>query len=194
MSHTRHICLMTTIRPTTRDAIIEAAFALFAEHPTASLGDVAKRAGVGRATLHRHFAGRPELMRALAKIALSELEDAIEVLTSDATSYEEGFRLSLHATVPLADRQWFLAHEGLEADPDVAAAYQASRDQLRDDVEKAKNEGVFDANVPTAWIAEAYENLTYAAWSLVRSGETTPKQAADLAWRTLKTGLTGDMK
>lgn len=182
---------MTQIRPTTRDAIIEAAFQVYDENPSASLGDVAARAGVGRATLHRHFPGRAELMRALAFIAMEELEQAVAARTAGVDDWGEGFRLSLHAMVPLANRQWFLANEGLEADPDVAAAYQASLDDLHSDVEAAKAAGVFAADAPTAWIATAYENLTYAAWSLVRAGEATPKQAAELAWRTLSTGLKG---
>ncbi len=186
-----HICLMSKIRPTTQDAIVEAAFEVFSENQGASLGDVALRAGVGRATLHRHFPGRPELMRALAKIALAELEEAVAQATASAISYEEGFRLSLFAIVPLANRQWFLANEGLEADPEIAAAYDASLDELRRDVTEAKKEGAFDPNVPTEWVVEAYENLIYAAWSLVRSGEATPKQAAELAWRTLSQGLKG---
>ncbi|WP_300038766.1 TetR/AcrR family transcriptional regulator [uncultured Roseobacter sp.] len=182
---------MSKIRPTTRDAVIEAAFDVFSENQAASLGDVAQRAGVGRATLHRHFPGRPELMRALARIAMDELDAAVETATAGAHSYEEGFRLSLFAIVPLANRQWFLANEGLEADPEIAAAYKASLDDLRRDVEAAKKEGAFDAGVPTDWIVQAYENLVYAAWSLVRSGEATPKQAAELAWRTLSQGLKG---
>ena len=182
---------MKKIRPDTRDAIIEAAFLVFADNPGATLADVAERAGVGRATLHRHFPGRLELLRALAKVALSELERAVDEATADAVSYEDGFRLALHATVPLANRQWFLAHEGLETDEEIAAAYKASLEDLHRDVEMAKQEGVFDTAVPTAWIVEAYENLTYAAWSLVRSGEATPKQAADLAWLTLSRGLKG---
>lgn len=187
-----HLCLMSKIRPTTRDAIIEAAFEVFSENQSASLGDVAQRAGVGRATLHRHFPGRPELMRALAKIAMAELDEAVDQATIDAPSYEEAFRLSLFAIVPLANRQWFLANEGLEADPEIAAAYESSLQELRRDVEKAKEEGAFNPNVPTAWIVEAYENLIYAAWSLVRSGEATPRQAAELAWRTLSQGLKGN--
>ena len=185
---------MKKIRPTTRNAIVEAAFDVFSQNQSASLGDVATRACVGRATLHRHFPGRPELMRALAKIAIAELDDAVERATEDAKSYEEGFRLSLFAIVPLANRQWFLANEGLEAEPEIVAVYAASLQELRDDVEAVKTEGAFDPNVPTAWIVEAYENLIYAAWSLVRSGEATPKQAAELAWQTLSQGLKGNTR
>lgn len=182
---------MTVVRPNTRDAIIEAAFQLFAEKPTSSLGEVADRAGVGRATLHRYFPGRSELMSALAKIAMEDLDRAVKDATADSESYEEGFRLSLHAIVPLANRQWFLAQEGVEADEEVAAAYQASHQELLQDLEMAKAEGFIDAAMPTSWIAEVYRNLIYAAWSIVRSGEATPKQAADLAWRTFCAGLKG---
>ncbi|MEO0624576.1 MAG: helix-turn-helix domain-containing protein [Pseudomonadota bacterium] len=183
---------MSKIRPDAQNAIIEAAFIVYAERPTASLGDVAERAGVGRATLHRYFAGRADLMRALALTAMEELEQAVTAQTAPAENYGDGFRLALHAIVPLADRQLFLAQEGLEADPQVAAAYQASRDQLHADVEAAKAEGFFAADMPTAWIVTVFENLIYAAWSLVRDGEATPKQAAELAWHTLSNGLQGD--
>ncbi len=130
-------------------------------------------------------------MRSLALTALAELSEAIDKATENAESYEEGFQLSLFAIVPLANRQWFLANEGIDTDPAVAAAYQESLDALRRDIEEAKREGAFDPHLPSAWIVEAYENLTYAAWSLVRSGEATPKQAAELAWRTFSNGLKG---
>ncbi|MCJ8307443.1 MAG: TetR/AcrR family transcriptional regulator [Hyphomicrobiales bacterium] len=190
----RHICLMNQIRPSTRDAIIEAAFLVFAENPGAALGDVAARAGVGRATLHRHFPGRLELMRALAKIAMAELDHAVAQATADAQSYEEGFRLSLEAIVPLANRQWFLANEGLQVDDEVAKAYRKSRSELCRDIELAKQEGLFDPALPTQWIAETYESLIYAAWSMVRAGDATSNQAADLAWRTFSNGLKGMSK
>ncbi|MEM9212133.1 MAG: TetR/AcrR family transcriptional regulator [Pseudomonadota bacterium] len=184
---------MNKIKLETRDAIIEAAFQIYNENAGASLGDIADRAGVGRATLHRYFPGRDELMAALAMIALEELEAAIEASAGKAQSYEEYFRLAIQAVVPLANRQWFLSHEAVDADPEVAKAYDASRAEMHAEIEKAKEEGLFDADLPTFWIDEVIENLTYAAWSMVRKGEATPKQAADLAWRTLMNGMKGDM-
>ncbi|MEM1316029.1 MAG: helix-turn-helix domain-containing protein, partial [Pseudomonadota bacterium] len=58
----RHLCLMSNIRLSSRDAILEAAFQLYARRPDASLAEVAQRAGVGRATLHRHFGSREALI------------------------------------------------------------------------------------------------------------------------------------
>ena len=60
-------------RLSAREALIEAAFAVFSRDPSAPLAQVADRAGVGRATLHRYFASRDELVRALTEIAIAEM-------------------------------------------------------------------------------------------------------------------------
>ena len=177
------------IKPSSKDAIVEAAFLTFNEDPTASLADVADRAGVGRATLHRHFAARQDLITALAEIALDEIDAVIDAATADAPSYTEALRLSLHATIPLATRQWFLSHEDYAQAPDLIARYDASLAELHNTIEAARAEGSFAADLPTRWIAEAYENLIYAAWTMVREEEATTRQAADMAWRTFLKGV-----
>ena len=179
---------MDTIRPSTRDAIIEAAFQTFNRKPGASLGDVAAHAGVGRATLHRHFRSREALMTALARTATEELGAAVDAATAAATSHAEGLRLALAAIIPLAERQWFLAHEPVEQDPEIAKAFERDRRELLDSIEAARAEGAFAHEIPALWIATAYENLIYGAWTMVRDGDATPAQAADMAWRTLTSG------
>lgn len=180
---------MSKIKPSSREAIIEAAFQMFSKNPGASLGDVADYAGVGRATLHRHFSSRDTLMLELAQIALSELNDAVNASVVDAASHTEGLRLSLQAVIPLANRQWFLSHETMTDDPELAAAYAADIKALHDEIELAKSEGSIAEELPTKWVAEVYENLIYAAWTMVREEEATPTQAADLAWRTFLRGV-----
>ncbi len=182
---------MTKIKLSSKEAIIEAGFEVFSRNPGASLEDVARRAGVGRATLHRHFTSRDQLMIALARIASDELEEAIEIATSNASSHTEGLQQALAAMIPLADRQWFLAHEPVDKDEEVATAYQAGLDELATEIEAARAEGTFAQDVPTVWLVEAYENLIYAAWTLVRNGDATPDQASGLAWRTLTQGMKG---
>ncbi|MEM6619281.1 MAG: TetR/AcrR family transcriptional regulator [Pseudomonadota bacterium] len=184
--------LQPTTRPTTKDAIIEAAFIVFAAHPGAPLAEVATRAGVGRATLHRHFPKRADLMNALSLVAVKELDQAVAAATADAQTAAEALSLALHSIVPLANRQWFLSQEWHDLSPEVDAAHAFGRGELHATFEAAKREGAFGRHVPTRWLIEAYENLIYSAWSLVRSGDATPKQAADLAWRTLTLGLKGD--
>lgn len=185
----RHICIMKKIRPQARDAIIEAAFQVFGRDPGASLADIAERAGVGRATLHRHFKGRDDLMVALAQTAMRELDQAVDAAVADATSYTEALEISLATIIPLADRQWFLAREPVEHDQEVMAGYQRQVRELADAIDAAKAEGSFGSDVPTSWIVQAFDHLVYAAWESVRTGEATASQAATLAWRTLTKGL-----
>ncbi len=180
---------MDDIRPQTRDAIIEAAFQVFGGNPGAALAEVAERAGVGRATLHRHFKGRDDLMVELARTAVRELDAAVEAATADAPSYGEALRISLEAIIPLASRHWFLAREPVETDAGVMADHEHRMQELADAIDAAKREGCFGADVPTAWIAQAFDSLVYAAWEMIRAGDATPGQAAALAWRTLTTGL-----
>ena len=179
----------SSIRPSTRDAIIDAAFAVLSKNPSAALADIAARAGVGRATLHRHFASRDALVRALAKIANKEMNEAVETACADAQSHSEVARLALQALIPLGDRYGFLALEPLDDDPELRAEYEQEQRETAEMIEGAKSEGLLDPALPTAWIVQAYDHLIYAGWESVKAGETTPDQAADLAWRTLTLGL-----
>lgn len=174
-----------------RETVLQAAFTALAADPTASLAEIAAAAGVGRATLHRHFAGRDDLMRAMALRALDELDTAVEQATRDAPSHTDALRLSLHAMIPLAARHWFLANDDLSDDPEIAAAYEKDAAEMRMTIEGARAEGTFAADVPTPWIVASFEALLFTAWEQVRAGELTPKQASALAWRTLTTGLKG---
>ncbi|MGG8410223.1 TetR/AcrR family transcriptional regulator [Streptomyces sp. 12297] len=92
------------------EKIVAAAGALIAEHGAdASLEEVARRAGVGSATLHRHFPSRQVLLEAVFK-------DRVEVLCAKAgdllTESDPGQALStwLHAVGAHA-----AAHRGLGA-------------------------------------------------------------------------------
>lgn len=180
---------MTKIKLDTKDAILQAGFDIFSKNSGASLDKVAKRAGVGRATLHRYFSSRDDLIEALAWTAMGELNEAVEDAVQEAQSYTEGLKLALTAIVPLSNRQLFLANEPLDHIPKISEAYLKDKQELIADIEKAKLEGTFASDIPSIWIAESFEALIYAAWIMVKDGEATHKQAADLAWRTLTVGL-----
>ena len=168
--------------------ILNAAFTVFSQNPGASLADVAKAAGVGRATLHRHFSGRDDLMVALTLTAAQELDAAVDAAVAECETYTEALELALHAILPLAARHMFLATEPATHDPRVAEVYAAQTRDLAHDIDMAKAEGTFDPHLPTEWIVQAYENLIYAGWTMVMAGDATPKQAAAFAWRTLTQG------
>ncbi|MEM7504103.1 MAG: TetR/AcrR family transcriptional regulator [Pseudomonadota bacterium] len=180
---------MKTIRLSTRDALMEASFELLSRNPGASLAEIAEAAGVGRATLHRYFSTRDELLRSLALTAIAEMDAAAEGATHDAETYGEALRATLEVVIPLSTRHGFLANEPISDDPELTREYARQDEEVRELIDGAKSEGVFDPTVSTTWIVQAYEYLLYAAWESVNEGEATPSQAANLAWRTLTAGL-----
>ncbi|MEM8616850.1 MAG: helix-turn-helix domain-containing protein [Pseudomonadota bacterium] len=182
---------MTILRPPTRTAIIEAAFEIFSRDPSASLSEVSERAGVGRATLHRHFPSRDALVRALALIAIEEMDAAADAATAGAPNYTTAFQRMLSALIPLGSRHGFLALEPIEGDPEIADAFARQQRETSELIDACKAEGLFELTVPTDWISQVFDHLLYAAWESIKAGETTPKQASDLAWRTLTRGLSG---
>ena len=125
----------------------------------------------------------------MARSALKEMDTVVETACADVISYGDALERTLEALIPLGDRHSFLATEAVSGDAELDAAYKAAQDETRDWVVAAKKEGVFDPNVPTAWIVKAYDHLLYAAWESVKAGEITQAQASQLAWRTLTLGL-----
>lgn len=176
-------------RLSTAEAIVAAGFAVFSRDPSASLSVVAEAAGVGRATLHRYFPSRDNLLGELARIAVLEMDDAVEAACADAQTAADVLEMSLHALVPLADRHGFLGHLTADVDGAHQVEFRRQQSETEEMFEAAKEEGVFDRAVPTSWLVQAHEFLLYAAWESIRTGKATADQAAQLAWRTLRNGL-----
>lgn len=168
-------------------ALINAGFAVLSRNPGASLAEVAEAADVGRATLHRYFSSRADLFSALARYAMRELEEAASAATVNAQSYCDALRLVMGAIIPLAHRHMFLTQENLQ-DADLAEALAQQARELRDLIDAAKKEGGLRHELPTEWIAQAYDHLIYAAWMMIQREEATPRQAVDLAWTQFSKG------
>ncbi len=173
----------------TADAIVEAGFSVLSRNPGANIAEIASAAQVTRATLHRYFPSRAVLVAELAKRALAEMDAAVTSACHESASAGDVLRDSFTALIPLGDRHGFLAHEHLQLDDAIEAEFLQLQATTAQWIDAAKLEGVFDQHIPTEWINRTYDYLLYAAWDSVRRQETTPKQAAKLAWRTLTTGL-----
>lgn len=65
------------------EAIVEAASRVLAEDPSASVQDVAAACGLHRATVHRHFASREELIHAVRVQAFRETQTEVSRLADD---------------------------------------------------------------------------------------------------------------
>ena len=84
--------------------IQEAAIRLWAEEPSAGVADVAAAAGVGRATLYRHFPTRESLLEAIRSQGMTDGEQAMEECRLDEGSPTKAIERLLAAWLELGDR------------------------------------------------------------------------------------------
>lgn len=60
-----------------RERVLDHAVGMLAEDPAVGMAEIAQAAGIGRATLYRHFVNREELIAAIDRRAWEETERAI---------------------------------------------------------------------------------------------------------------------
>jgi TetR/AcrR family transcriptional regulator, mexCD-oprJ operon repressor len=100
-----------TTRLRTPAAILETAAHLLADRPEASMGELAAAAGVGRATLYRHFPTREALLVALASEAHQELVARITDASLDRAPVPEALQRLLRVFLTVGDRYVVLFRE-----------------------------------------------------------------------------------
>ncbi|MCG8467599.1 MAG: TetR/AcrR family transcriptional regulator, partial [Gemmatimonadetes bacterium] len=147
-------------------------------------------AGVGRATLYRHFSSREDLIRALAVESIREMDRATAHIEESATSARHAIELVFEAVAPLGERYHFLTMEtSLFDDPGVTRSWDRQRRDMSELIELAKEEGSMARDVPTPWAVAAADALIYAAWTAVKDGDVARNDAGRLASRTFLDGL-----
>jgi AcrR family transcriptional regulator len=171
-------------RTRTRRAILDAAVSVLARDPSASLGEVAAAADVGRTTLHRYFAERSDLMAALAIYAHERVAEATAraALSHGAAPdalgrlcreyFELGDVLTLMFGGTVDDEQF--EHEEAPHDRELAAL-----------IERGQAEGTVDPQLSVNWIVYMLWALLYTAWSLMREASVPRHEALEQCLRSL---------
>jgi AcrR family transcriptional regulator len=111
--------MSATANLNTRGAILETAARLLAEGD-ASMVEIATAAGVGRATLYRHYPTREALLAALAAQALDELAERVADAALEQTSVVEAIERLARVFLTVADRYVVLVRERVRPDADEA--------------------------------------------------------------------------
>ncbi|SEQ78309.1 transcriptional regulator, TetR family [Streptomyces sp. yr375] len=172
MSHLAYACLMAV----DRDHILRSAAALLARTSTATMDEVAKAAGISRATLHRHFAGRDALVRALETLGIAECEKALDAAQLDEGPADAAVRRLVGEIESAAGLLAFLytenqLFEGAEEHP----GWTRIDDRISALFRRGQKDGAFRIDLTPAWLTEAlYGLLASAAW-LVQSGRGAPR-------------------
>ncbi len=111
-----------------REKILTAARAAFAEPgATISMAEIARRAGVGMATLYRNFPGRQELLEALY---VDEVDAVCEAASAEAESPGAALVAWLHRFYAFFNSKHHLSAELLRSAEAGGAFFSSNRDRV----------------------------------------------------------------
>ena len=180
----------TGARARTRRAIIESATAVLSRTPDASLGTIARAAGVGRTTVHRHFPDRDALVRAIADAAMDATRDAYAAARLDEGPPIDALARLVHELVALGDRFAFLLREpALVGDPAVDAAEREMAAPIVVLIERGRASGALRDDLPVTWVLEVLMAAVYAAWGAIARGVLARADAPAAVTRTVLDGI-----
>lgn len=171
-----------------RAALLDAAAEVLAAEPQASLAEVASRAGLGRATLYRHFDSRESLMAAIREEALARATAALAELDLDC-GVGEGVRRAAAALVPLGMRFRILLVEGADTEVEFLARREVALAPLWRLVDRGIETGELDRGSGRAWSRLVLASLLVSAVRATAAGAVEPGDAGDLVARTYVRGL-----
>jgi AcrR family transcriptional regulator len=170
------------------EAILEAALRVLAEEPDAGTARIAAEAGVGRATVYRHFPDREALEVALRERAGAELR---RVIAEAVAAAELGVAAGLESLV--GGLLTLKARYAMLAPPRDAAAARRRMEEvhrpLREIVEAAQARGELRADVPAQWILAALRGLILSAHEERAARRLTLEETPARVVSTLLDGL-----
>lgn len=157
-------CLMSL----DREQVLRSAAALLTRKSTATMDEVAKAAGIGRATLHRHFAGRDALVRALENLGIQEFEAALDTAALDEGAAPDALRRLVVAVEPSAGLLAFLVTENqLFEGEEVNEGWNRLDARVAAFFRRGQERGEFRIDLTPAWLTEAlYGLISSGAWAV----------------------------
>lgn len=172
MSHMGYSRLMAL----DRDHVLRSAAALLTRKSTATMDEVAKAAGISRATLHRHFAGRDALVRALEALGIAECEAALDAARLAEGQAADAVHRLVREIEPAAGLLAFLYTENQLFEGDGQnQGWTRIDDRIAALFRRGQQSGEFRIDLTPAWLTEAlYGLLASAAWA-VSEGRVAPK-------------------
>jgi len=186
-------------RRAARPPLLDVAAQVLVADPAASLAEVAEAAGISRTTLHKHYATRDDLLRAVGHRAVDLWEQAVsEVAASGETSgpaassgpgaSDGGLLALVAALVPIGPQLAFLVRTP-DRVLDLEDRWEMVQERTLAVLKRAQARGVIAAAVPDWWLLSALFALVYIAADSVQAGRLAPLDAPQFTLRTFLRGL-----
>ena len=177
------------IRRDTAATLLDAAVEVLVADPSASLSDVAEAAGIGRTTLHKHYATRDDLLRAVGHRAIGRWEQVVASAESSADP-DGGLRVLAEAMISVGPYLAFLWRSpGFDHAEDIIARRREVAPRVLAVLKRAQALGLLRADVEDFWLLRTFYSVVYVAADSIDDGNLAPLAAPALIVDTLTRGL-----
>jgi TetR/AcrR family transcriptional repressor of mexCD-oprJ operon len=152
--------------------ILDAALEALASEPEASMAEIARRAGVVRATIYVHFPTRESLIESVTERAIAEVTEAMAAAEPERGDPDEALRRVL--AVGWRELGRFHALVGLNVrlpQAELRRRHRPVLTLLQPLIERGQRDGTFRSDVAAAWHLSMLLALIHAA-----SGELQAKR------------------
>ncbi|GAA1907464.1 TetR/AcrR family transcriptional regulator [Streptantibioticus ferralitis] len=186
MSHVGYPGLMTF----DREQVLRDAAALLTRKATASMDEIAKAAGVSRATLHRHFPGRDALVRALGALGIEQLAERLDAARIEEGDPVEAVRRLIEEAMPVSGFLAFLYGENqLYAVEELDEGWARIDKRVSALFRRGQEQGLFRYDLSPAWLCEAlYALIAASGWS-VQDGKVASRDSARMVGELMLGGM-----
>jgi AcrR family transcriptional regulator len=174
------------------EGILDATAELLATDPGATLEQVAREAGVSRATVYHHFASRDALLDALTDRSVGEVRAALDAAHPGKGSATAAMERMLRAAWRVMGRYRGLVivnPQRLER-AELRARMHPVLEPVRDVLRRGQRSGEFDPELPVEWLIGILTDIIHAASRQVSAGAMEPAEAERVLVRTARATLT----
>jgi TetR/AcrR family transcriptional regulator, mexCD-oprJ operon repressor len=169
-----------------REAILEAAIGVLGAQPDAGIAEVAAAAGVGRATVYRHFTSRDELIEALRLHASEEARQRFDEARVDEGDPVDALERMVAAMLALGDRYRVIFPQDQQPRPRRSEVLLKPLTRL---IARAQAERVIDPELPPSWVIATLRALLRSAVGEIEARRLARDTAAARVVRTLVRGV-----
>lgn len=172
-------------------SIIDAALEALASDPDVSMAEIARRAGVVRATVYMHFPTRESLLDAVMEDATTQVADAIREAEPDRGEPREALERVLRATWQQLSQ--FHGVLGINinrlSSTELRRRHLPMTTQIVPLLERGQAEGVFRSDVSATWLIAVVRAIVHLASTELQAGRLSQADVEQTMLTTVMSAL-----